>query len=148
MLERHKVQVSKRGAYKGRGELSEWRMVQRVKKYQLRQWGEDCWPRIFSWFMENDLQRMQGMQEKQTEKEKMRWQQRMKVMTEIDKIKSKGRMDAINSWWASELLVCDCKKSVVPHRMGGGSAAMVRLAVRIGKKRMRKRGWRHGTRNL
>ena len=36
VLEKYKVEGSKRGAYKGRGQLSEWRMVQRVKNYQRR----------------------------------------------------------------------------------------------------------------
>ena len=79
-------------------------MVQIVKKYQPRKWGEDCWERFFSWFTENDLQRKKGMQESQREEEEeMRQQQRMKVMTDMTrKIKPKGRMDARNSWWVSE----------------------------------------------
>ena len=32
VLVKYKVEVSNRGAYKGRGEPSEWRMVQRVNK--------------------------------------------------------------------------------------------------------------------
>ena len=32
VLEKYKVEVSNRGAYKGKGEPSEWRMVQRVNK--------------------------------------------------------------------------------------------------------------------
>ena len=32
VLEKYKAVVSKRGAYKGRGEPSEWKMVQRVTK--------------------------------------------------------------------------------------------------------------------
>ena len=33
------------------------------------------------------------------------------------KIKSEGRVGANNSWWVSELLAADCKKSVAPPRM-------------------------------
>ena len=41
----------------------------------------------------------------------MRQQQRMRVMTAMTrKIKSKGRVDANNSSWVSELLAADCKK--------------------------------------
>ena len=68
VLEKCDVDVSKRGVYKGRGEPSEWRMVQKVKKYQPRKLVEDCWARIFSWFRENDLQGKKGVQEIQTEK--------------------------------------------------------------------------------
>ena len=53
-------------------------MVRRVKKYQARKWGEDCWARLFSWFRETNLQ---GMQEGQTEREQMmRQPQRMKLI--------------------------------------------------------------------
>ena len=65
MLEKYKMEVSKKGAYKGRSEPSECRMVRRVKKYPPRKWCEDCWTRIFSWFGEYDLKLKQGMQESQ-----------------------------------------------------------------------------------
>ena len=52
------------------------------------------------------------MQEGQTEKGEMRQQQRLKVMEEMTKkIRSKGRMDANNSWWVSELLAADCARA-------------------------------------
>ena len=52
------------------------------------------------------------MQEGQTGKEEMRQQQRMKAMTDMTKkIKSKGRMDAHNSWWVSELLAADGERA-------------------------------------
>ena len=35
VLEKYKGEVSKRGAYKGRGEQMEWRMVQRAKHINL-----------------------------------------------------------------------------------------------------------------
>ena len=60
-------------------------MVQRVKKYQPRKWGEDCCATIFAWFREYDLQRKKGVRESRTEAEHMRWQQRVKVMTDYDK---------------------------------------------------------------
>ena len=52
MLEKDKVEVSKRGAYKRRGEPSESRVV---KTYQPRKCGEDCWARSFPWFREHDF---------------------------------------------------------------------------------------------
>ena len=58
------------------------------------------------------MQRKQGMQEGQTEKEEMRQQQRMKVMKDMTKkIRSKGRVDVNNSWWVSALLVTDCENA-------------------------------------
>ena len=42
------------------------------------------------------------MQESHNEKKEMRQQQRMKIRTDMTrKIKSKGRMDAKNSWWSA-----------------------------------------------
>ena len=58
------------------------------------------------------MQRKQGMQEGQTEREEMRQQQRMKVMKDMTrKIRAKGRMDANHSRWVSELLATDCEKA-------------------------------------
>ena len=62
------------------------------QKYQPRKWSEDCWARIFSWFREYDLQRKESMQERKTEEEEIRRQQRMKTMA--DMTRKKGRMDA------------------------------------------------------
>ena len=43
----------------------------------------------------------------------------MKVMKDMTrKIRSKGRMDANNSWSVSELLAADCEKAWTPFRMG------------------------------
>ena len=128
VLEKCKVKVSKSGSIKGRGEPSEWWMVRRVKKYQPRQWGEDCWERVFSWFRDYDVQRKQGMQKSLTEKVEMRQQQRMKVMTDLtNEIKSKGRMDADSSTWVScwPLIV----KNVAQPRIGRHNAAMEQLAA-------------------
>ena len=56
VLEKYKVEETVKGAYKGRDEPSEWRIVQGVKKYQPREWGEGCWARVFSWFRGNTFQ--------------------------------------------------------------------------------------------
>ena len=59
-----------------------------------------------------NLQRLQSMHEDSTEGEKMKRQQRMKVMKDMTrKIGSKGRIDAENRWWVAELLVADCEKA-------------------------------------
>ena len=48
VLEKYNVEENKKGACKGRGKPLKWRIVQRVKKYQPRKVGEDCWARIYS----------------------------------------------------------------------------------------------------
>ena len=73
-----------------------------IRRRHPRKWSEDCWARIFSLFREYELQRRKGMQESQNEKEEMRQQQVIKIMTDMRRmIKSKGRMDAKNSWWSA-----------------------------------------------
>ena len=58
----------------------------------------------------------------------MRQQRRLKVMTDMTKkIKAKGRMDANNGWWVSELLAADGEKAWLHARMRGHNAAMVKL---------------------
>ena len=42
----------------------------------------------------------------------MKHQQRMTIMKDLTKkITSKGRMDAENRWWVTELLAVDCEKA-------------------------------------
>ena len=42
----------------------------------------------------------------------MKQQQRMAIMKDLKmKIRSKGRKDAENRWWVSELLATDCEKA-------------------------------------
>ena len=38
VLDKYKVEDSKRGAYKGRGSFLEWKRVQRSMKYKIRKW--------------------------------------------------------------------------------------------------------------
>ena len=52
----HSRRKRKKSAFKGRGEATEWRIVQRVKKYQPRKWcEEDCLTRIYTCFMGYNL---------------------------------------------------------------------------------------------
>ena len=67
VLAKYEVE-NKKGAYKGRGEPLEWRIVKRVKSYQPRNGSEDCWANISS-FWEYSLQRSEGMQEAGNTKE-------------------------------------------------------------------------------
>ena len=78
----------------------------------MRKRWEDCWARLFSLFREYNLLRLQSKQEELTEEEEMKQQQRMAIMKDlIKKIRSKGRMDAKNPWWVSELLAKDSEKA-------------------------------------
>ena len=47
----------------------------------------------------------------------MKRQKRMKLVKDMSKkIRSKGRMDASNSWWVSDLLAADCEKAWLQER--------------------------------
>ena len=70
VLNKFKVEDSKRGAYTP----LKWRRVRRSKKYWIRKWGEHCWARIFSWFREYNLQRIQSMKERESD-QKEEWMQ-------------------------------------------------------------------------
>ena len=63
-------------------------------------------------FREYILQRLRSRQEDLTEGEEMKQQQRMMIMKDVTKrIRSKGRMDAENRWWVTELLAADYEKA-------------------------------------
>ena len=53
VLDKYKVEESKRGALKGRGNFLEWKKVRRNKRYKIRKWREDCRERIFSLLRES-----------------------------------------------------------------------------------------------
>ena len=55
VLEKYKVEEDKKGAYKGRGEPGEWRIVKKEKSYQPRKWSEDFWKGVFSWLTLHSL---------------------------------------------------------------------------------------------
>ena len=108
VLDKNKVGESKRGAFKDRGDPLEWREVRKNKRNKVRKWGQDCWSKIFSLFIEYNLQRQQSKQEELTEEEEMKQQERMAIMKGlIKKIRSRERLDAKNRWCVSELLAAD-----------------------------------------
>ena len=76
VLDKLQVEESKREAFRGGGAPSDWRTVRKNKTYRIRKWGEDCWARIFL-LKKYNLQRPQCKQEKSTEEEGMKQQQRM-----------------------------------------------------------------------
>ena len=62
------------------------------------------------------------MQESQTEKEEMRQQQMIKIMTDmIRTIKSKGRMDAKNRWWSAIVTGQEVETRALHPRLGAVS---------------------------
>ena len=85
VLDKYKVEDSKREAFRGRGSPLEWRRRRRSRKYKIRKWREDSWARIFALFREYNLQRRPSTHEDSTEKEEMRRQQRMKVVKDMMK---------------------------------------------------------------
>ena len=112
VLDKYKIEISKREAFKGRRAQLEWRRVRRSKKNKIRKWRDDCWARIFALFREYNLQRQQSKQEESTEEEEMKQQQRMEIVKDLsNKIRSKGRTDAEIRWWVSELLAADCENA-------------------------------------
>ena len=69
VLDKYKVDDSKRRAYRGRGFPLEWSRVRKGMKHRIRKWREDCCARIFALFREYNLQRMQSKQDELTEGE-------------------------------------------------------------------------------
>ena len=69
VLDKCKVDDSKRGAYTGRGFLLERRRAGKSKKHRIKKWREDYWARVFYLFGEHNLQRMQSNQGELTEGE-------------------------------------------------------------------------------
>ena len=112
VLDKFKIVGSDREAFRGRGAPLEWRLVRKSEKYRIRKWREDCWARIFALFGEYNLQLLESKQEESAEEGEMKQQRRMKIMMDLTKkIRSKGRVDAENRWWVSELLAADCEKA-------------------------------------
>ena len=112
ILDKFKIEDSKREAFRGRGAPLEWRLVRKSKKYRIRKWREDCWARIFALFGEYNLQRLESKQEESAEEGEMKQQRRMKIMKDLTKkIRSKERMDAESRWWVTGLLAADCEKA-------------------------------------
>ena len=79
VLNKFKVEDSKREACKGRGAPLEWRNVRRSKRYRPRKWAKIAGQEISRWFREFILRRKQGMQKDSTEEDKMKLQ-RLQVM--------------------------------------------------------------------
>ena len=90
------------GAFKGSANPLEWKRVRRRINTNLESGEKIAVP---------FLQRLQSQQDELGEEE-MKQQQRMATMKDlINKIRSKGSMDAQNRWWVAELLVKDCEKA-------------------------------------
>ena len=110
VLDKYKVENTKKILLQG--EVTPWNGEGYAKTLKIGKWREDCWARIFSFFREYNLQRLQSKQEELTEEEEMKQQQRMAIMNDlIKKVRSKGSMDAKNHRWLLELLAKDCDKA-------------------------------------
>ena len=93
VLDKCKVEESKRGAFTGRSDPLIWRKVRKNKRYKIRKWVEDCWARVFSWCREYNLQRSQRKQEESTVEEEMKQQQRMTIIERSEKENQIKRKD-------------------------------------------------------
>ena len=65
VLDKYKVEDNKRGAYRGRGSVLEWRRVRRSRKYRRRR----LFGKNFRLVQGKNLQRLQSMHEDATEGE-------------------------------------------------------------------------------
>ena len=128
VLVKYKVEVSNRGAYKGRGEPSEWRMVQRVNKYQPWKWVKTV--------RRQSTSRFQGMRfaAKERHAGKLIWKEWDEAPAKDEDHgrydykdqgkRQNGREHQLVGQWAA-----DCNISVGSPWMGGYNAAVVQLAV-------------------
>ena len=114
VLDKYKVEESKREAFKGRGAPLEWRRVRGSKKYRIKEWRRRLLGKSLLF-----VQR-----EKSTAFAKQAGgvggRRRDEAAAKIDdyegltkKIRSKGRMDAENRWWITEL---NCWRQTVRKR--------------------------------
>ena len=102
--------------------------AKKSKKNRIRKWEEDCWARIFSFFLRIQFA-ASAKQEESTVEEEMKQQQRMAIMKDlIKKNRSKGSTDATKSL-VGRGVACDrLRESMDPHMMGGHHAEMVGMA--------------------
>ena len=81
VLDKHKVEESKREAFKGRGAPLEWRRVRGSKKYRIKEWRRRLLGKSLRLVQrEYNLQRLQSKQEELAEEEEMKQQQRLRIM--------------------------------------------------------------------
>ena len=80
VLDKYKIENSKREAFGGRGAPLERRRVRKSKKCRITKWREDCWARIFALFRDHNSQRLQSKQKESAEEEEMKQQQRLKII--------------------------------------------------------------------
>ena len=112
VLDKFKVEDSKREAFRGRGARWSGDWCAKARNTEQESGVQDCWARIFAFFREYNLQRLESKQEESAEEGEMKQQRRMKERKDLTKkIRSKGRMDAESRWWVTELLAADCEKA-------------------------------------
>ena len=112
VLDKYKVEESKRGSFKGRGDPLELRKVSKNKRYKIR--------KVERRLLGNNFLLVQRIQfavfAKQAEGVNKRGGDEAAAKDgyhedPIKKIKSKGWMDSKNRWWVAELLAKDCEKA-------------------------------------
>ena len=111
VLEKYKVDDSKRGAYKGR---ACWNGGVCEKAGSTKhESGERTVGQAFALFKEYNLQRLKSICDYLTEGEEMKRQQRMMIHVGYDerKIRSRARVDDCTGRWVTEYLEADCEKA-------------------------------------
>ena len=96
VLDKYKMDDSRRSAYRGRASLLERTRVRRSRMHRIRKWREDCWARMFALFKEYNLQRLKSMHENSTDEAAAKNEDHEGDVTK--RIRSKGRVDADNRW--------------------------------------------------
>ena len=95
VLDKYKVDDSKRVAYRGRGSLLEWRCVRKSRKYKIRKVERRLLGKDFRFVQGISLAALENKQEESTEGEEMKRQRGMNIMKDMTKkIRSQARMDA------------------------------------------------------
>ena len=111
VLDKYKVEDSKREAFKGRSAQLEWRRGAQKQERQNK--------KVERRLLGQNLRLVQRTQLAATARQaggvggrRGRDESAAVIMKDLTKkIRSKGRMDAESRWWVSELLAADCEKA-------------------------------------
>ena len=112
VLDKYKVEDSKRGAYRGRGPF--FGMEACAKQHEIQN------TKVVGRLAGNNFRFVQRIQPAAFAKHASGFDGRRRDEAEDyegydKKIRSTGRMDARNSWWVSDFLAADCEKAWLPE---------------------------------
>ena len=110
VLGKYKVEVSKRGAHKGRGQPLEKRMVQQVKTCQLGKWVKTAGREFLRWGIRFAARTRNAREPDGRGGDEAAAKDESHHRYD-EKIRSMDTTDANSSWWVSELLASHSKKA-------------------------------------